>query len=697
MDMKAIALTILIVSMSLSVILFIGVKVLARRAERNGSSEIFKSYEDLVGSNKPNWKNKYYHVIQDSYLAYNKVPIIKVYVLNIRRRLQAIHSYDEMTMRRETMKIVFATLGIMSAAILILLILNQDITFVFMVLLGAVVINGMLIDTFIHKVEDRLLVQLRDLNKDIRYHYHQYGMIEEALIEAADATNSEAGLHARKVYDIIKDDDEKPEEKLERYYHAAPNRFLKSFAGLSYLVKEFGDKEVNGGSLYLSNLNKLNEEINLEILKRSKLNYLFSGLTIIALVPIIFTKPIQIWAGHMFPAMQEFYSSKIGFIIQIICFTTVFLSYVLLKKIQDEHEGAYVAVERKRPWEKGFLKIPLVDWVVFRLTPTRTTPDYFKINRLLKDANAGYPMNWHYLHRLLVSLILTMGLLFSFVTMHNIAVKNVIEAPTSNGSLFGKMSDKDLQEAQSLTSFDSNIILELKGVNKEQLQNRIVKEVKQDEKIVFNEVFLNSSVERILQKMQRIHSEFLKWWEVLICVLMGWIGYQIPYWILLFQKKMRAMDMQNEVDQFHTIIAMLCEIDRVSVEIILEWMERFSSIFKAPLHTCVINFESGAEGALERLKTDAPYIPLVRTVESLQLAVERIPIKQAFDDLESERNYNYEQRKQNYEVTIDSKANWGRMIGFVPMYAVIFLYLVLPLIYMSFSQMGVYYDQINKL
>ncbi|AOZ91106.1 hypothetical protein [Paenibacillus crassostreae] len=697
MDMKEIALIILFVSIPTSIVLYILVKILARRADRNGFSEVFKSYEDLVDSNKPNWKKKFNNFMQDSYHAYFKIPVLRAYVLKIRRRLQAIHSYDEMTMRRETMKIVFSTLGIMTTAILILLLFNQDITFVFMLLLAALIINGMLIDTFIHRVEDRLLIQLRDLNKDIRYHYHQYGMIEEALMEAADATKSEAGLHARKVHEIIKDDSENPEDKLEKYYQSAPNRFLKSLAGLSYLVKEFGDKQVDNGSLYLNNLNKLNEEINLEILKRSKLHYLFSGLTMIAIVPIVFTKPIQLWASNMFPAMQEFYSSKMGFIIQILCFAIVFLSYVLLRKMQDQQEGTYVVVERKRPWEKIALKIPMVDWFVYRLTPSRSTPEHFKISRLLKDANAGYPINWHYLHRLILCLVLSIGMLGSFVAMHFIAINNVMNNPTSNGSLFGKMSEKDLQDSLTLTEFDSQIILQLKEVNKEHLRDHVVQQIKQDENIATDATLINASVERIIEKMNKIDSEYLKWWEILICVLMGSFGYQMPYWILLFQKKMRAMDMQNEVDQFHTIIAMLSEIDRVSVEIILEWMERFSSIFKAPLHTCIINFESGAEQSLEKLKIDAPFVPLVRTVESLLLAVERIPIKQAFDDLESERNYNYEQRKLNYERMIDSKANWGRIIGFSPLYTVIFLYLVIPLIYMSFTQMGVYYDQINKL
>ncbi|MGV2887630.1 hypothetical protein [Paenibacillus taichungensis] len=672
-------------------------KLLARKAQQNGTDDIYKSYEQITqeGSLKSKFNIKFNALMQDSYLAYNRVPILRGYIQKIRKRLQAIHSYDELTMRRETMKIVFYTLGIISAYILILLLMNQDLTFLFMLFLGALVVNGMLIDTFVHKVEDRLLVQLRDLNKDVRHHYHQHGMVDEAILEASEGSSYEASLHAKKIHDVLVSST--PVESLAAYYEKAPNRFLKAFAGMSFLVKEYGDKVVKGGSLYLDNLNKLTSEINLEILKRSRLNHLFKGLSVIAVTPILFTKPIEIWARERFPAMDEFYSSKFGFITKIVIFAVILLSYVLLKKMQDQQEGTYVAKVKKRPWEKAVMKWPGVEWLVDRLVPAKRTAEYFKISRLLKDANAGFPMDWHYLHRLVLAVICSVTLLVSFATMHSIAVKNVLEAPTKNDSMFGRMSDKDLQEAQSTTDFDRKIIEDLKGVSNNSLHDRIVQMVKQDQKVASNDTLLNSTTQRILAKINKIDSEYLKWWEILISLLMGWVGYLAPYWLLQFQKRMRQMDMQNEVDQFHTIIAMLSEIDRVSVEVILEWMERFASIFRAPLHKCVMNYESGAEKALEQLKLDAPFTPLVRTVEKLQLAVERIPVKQAFDDLETERTYNFEQRKQDYDRTIDSKASWGQMIGFAPMYAVIFLYVVFPFVYMSIQQMGTYYEQLHKL
>ena len=41
--------------------------------------------------------------------------------------------------------------------------------------------------------------------------------------------------------------------------------------------------------------------------------------------------------------------------------------------------------------------------------------------------------------------------------------------------------------------------------------------------------------------------------------------------------------MENEIMQFQTIILMLMKIERVNVEMILEWIERYSNIFRDPI------------------------------------------------------------------------------------------------------------------
>lgn len=153
-----------------------------------------------------------------------------------------------------------------------------------------------------------------------------------------------------------------------------------------------------------------------------------------------------------------------------------------------------------------------------------------------------------------------------------------------------------------------------------------------------------------------------------------------PTWILHFQKVLRQLEMEDEVMQYQTIILMLMKIERVNVEMILEWLERYANIFKEPITKCVNNYESGAWEALEELKNDISYPQLITIVESLQAAVEKIPIKEAFDELDTEREYYQEKRKASNEKLISRKGMIGKTIGFAPMIVLFVGYLIIPLV-----------------
>ena len=123
--------------------------------------------------------------------------------------------------------------------------------------------------------------------------------------------------------------------------------------------------------------------------------------------------------------------------------------------------------------------------------------------------------------------------------------------------------------------------------------------------------------------------------------------------------------MEDEVMQFQTIILMLMRIERVNVEIILEWLE-----------------------ALEKMKEEVSYTQLIRIIESLQAAVEKIPIRDAFDELDSERDYYQEKRKESNERLIKRKAMIGRAIGFAPMICLFVGYLIIPLVFIGLTSMS---------
>ena len=128
-------------------------------------------------------------------------------------------------------------------------------------------------------------------------------------------------------------------------------------------------------------------------------------------------------------------------------------------------------------------------------------------------------------------------------------------------------------------------------------------------------------------------------------------------------------------------------IERVNVEIILEWLERYSNIFRSQITRCVNNYEAGAWEALEQLKNDVSYLPLIRIVESMQAAVEKIPIQDAFDELDSEREYYRDKRKESNERLIKRKGMIGKVLGFAPMVCLFVGYLIVPLVFIGLTSM----------
>ena len=165
----------------------------------------------------------------------------------------------------------------------------------------------------------------------------------------------------------------------------------------------------------------------------------------------------------------------------------------------------------------------------------------------------------------------------------------------------------------------------------------------------------------------------------------------------MFQKILRKLEMENEVMQFQTIITMLMKIERVNVEIILEWLERYSNIFREPITKCVNNYEAGAWEALEELKNDISFPQLERLIDSMQAAVEKIPIEKAFEELDNEREYYQAKREESNNILISRKGLIGKVVGFAPMICVFVGYLIVPLVFIVLRSMTQSFREMSSM
>ena len=635
-------------------------------------------------------------IYQKLYLTYRKIPLVKRYLLKLRRRLEILNIDDEYLTRKQASQIL--TKGLVIVIPLTILIIA--LTYTNFMLLGILIIFEIfimdsMIDGMVDKIDNNLLKQQISFFGEIRHAYHEFNMVEEAIYQTAPDNELEVSRQAEKIYEILISDD--PEMELEKYYDIAPNSYLKEFAGISYLTKEYGDRKQNGASLYLKNLNNITQEMQLEILKRDKLDYVFQSLSVISIVPMLFLETIKNWSVDQFSFTKSFYMGKQGMIVQILVIVLTFICYTLTRKLKDNGSVNTKTQNTENPWqEKLYRKKPIKKFVDLFM-PKEGTKDYRKQKELLKDAASPLKLSWVYVNRIVLFIVVFIASIIIMVYLHKLQVDYIYTEPTSNYDLMGDMGEADEQRAIERTKVDNVFLDKFRG-NLKTTQNDILKAMKRSKYYEgATDETLATDAERIYGKLQTINGEYLKWFEILIGLVFGLIGYAFPILLLIFQKKMRQMEMENEVMQFQTIILMLMRIERVNVEMILEWLERYANIFKEPISKCVNNYEAGAWEALEQLKEDISYQDMIRIVESLQAAVEKIPIVEAFDELDTERDYYQAKRKESNDRLISNKGLIGKGIGFAPMVCMFVGYLIAPLVFIGLTSMSSSFSTMSSM
>ena len=633
---------------------------------------------------------------QKLYIRYMHLPFIKTYLLKIRRRLEINNLDDEFTTRLQASKIITKALAIIIPLTIILIaITHSNILLMFIVLIFEAFIIDNLTDSMVNKLDNQLLIQQIDFFAKMRHAYHETNMVAEAIYQTAQESEYvEISRQAEQIYNILNSSD--PETELEKYYDIAPNNYIKEFAGISYLTQEFGDRKTDNTSLYLTNLENITQEMQLEILKRDKLNYVFQSLSFIAIAPTILLEPIRKWAISNFSFTKSFYDGKQGMYVQILIMVVTFICYILIRKLKD-NGSTKITENNQNPWEEKLYKKKPIKRMVDLIMPIEGTKEFRKIQKQIKDAGSKKKIRWLYIDKIVVAIIAFVVSIGVFWGIHKLEINYIYTEPTVDYNLIGQLSGKDELKAIEKTKRQNVILNKFRGKSKT-TQQEIQKEMKRTKEYKdFNDTDIEKESKQIYDKLQKLNAEYLKWFEVLLAILFAAIAYASPSWLLIFQIKLRRMLMEDEVMSFQTIILMLMKIERVDVEMILEWLERYADIFKEQINRCLNNYESGAWEALEEMKDEVTYEPFIRIIESLQSSVERVPIKEAFEELDSDRQYYRDKRKETNERLVNEKGRIGKVIGFAPMVITFVGYLIVPLVFIGLTSMTSSFDAMSKM
>ena len=200
--------------------------------------------------------------------------------------------------------------------------------------------------------------------------------------------------------------------------------------------------------------------MQLEILKRDKLNYVFRSLSFIPIAPILLLEPIEAWAVSNFSFVSSWYNGKSGMIVQILIMLLTFICYVLVRKLKDNGSVNMDTKNRENPWQEKIYKNKICKKIIDLFIPKRGTKEYKKVQDLLKDAASPLKMEWVYVNRITIAIVAFIVSIALFTYLHAFAIDYVYTQPTTDYNLLGGMSEKDEEKARELTEQD-NVFLDM--------------------------------------------------------------------------------------------------------------------------------------------------------------------------------------------------------------------------------------------
>jgi Flp pilus assembly protein TadB len=620
-------------------------------------------------------KKKNSNFFENSYVLFSKIIFINKYLIIIEKSIKSIELSDKKTINKKVAKFIYISICITSVLVVILIENINSLYFLLLSLLIVYIVNTQLLDFYVNKIENILLIQFEIFLSDVKHYYHEHKMIDEAIYDTTrnvTKSNFEMSLHAKKMYEILSSED--VENEIDKYYDVAPNRFFKNFIALANLVQKFGDKQVDEKSIFLTNINYLKQEIKYELLRKEKLDHLFKSLSLITVIPIFFIKPLEKWSTSNLPELKYYYEGSYGFVIQILVFILVIISYMLINKMKAQKK---IVMFHEKTITGRILENRKIDRIINFFIYKRYSK-FLKYKKNLKNAGYNKNIKEFYLQKLIFGILAFLFTVLVFVNVINISKGQINNSNEENKAVLlldtkyiEKLNDEKFTYIELKNYVDSN-------------ENLSEKE-------------LNVVSERIYKKINKYNGLYFKWWYLIIAIINSIIGYNIPLMFIEFKKRVMKMNIEDEVLQMHTIILMVMYFQRISVEEVLKWMEQFAVVFKQSIGQCINEMEQGDIEALEKLKREESYPPFVKIVDNLINASEKISLSLAFDELILERKYYQDKRKQDTEMLIEKKGALGKFIAFVPLGFTMLFYLLIPFLLLSYNQLLNYSNQINSI
>lgn len=541
--------------------------------------------------------------------------------------------------------------------------------------------NEYLIQNRLWNLENRLFLQLENYLGILRHTYDQYQDIEEALNESLWEAGKENGRLIEQMLCVLTSG----QEEWEGYRDQAPNRFYFSLFTLCRMVVLFGDQKDQGQSVLLKNLNSLKREVRMERLKRKNLEHKLSGLFLICIMPLFFLQWIEDWGISNLQELEKYYKGSYGIIVFSVILCISVLGVRLLKFFRRGMGRFYY----RKNW--------IIGWLVKKVS-TGFQKYYFhfpgKVLKLKKQISAAVWIDtWEevMMKRIIIvviSFMVGLGLMFCAQSLTRERILGYAKdyqsaAFLQSGSLL--IAQEQIVEICSNKKYQEASDIEIEKNLQENFFSRGYVISKDDIELL---------VQEIRSRFEQSESISFSGTDILILFGISIFSSFIPIWKLQLRAYFIQRELENEISIFQAVLSMLRHMERADIPVILDWLESVSEYFRESLSECFDCYDENAEEALQKLREKETLPDFGRIVEDIERC-DRIGIWLAFQEIEGQRELFLEKRKLDNEQETDNKAVIAKAVAFLPVSMTIGLYLVVPFVLESITQLYGYLSEVG--
>ncbi len=655
---------ILAIEASILVIVCIVIAVLLRKRKK-------QNINDTVGSKKGSSKNRLYFL----YSLYSSLPGVSKLFNRLKKNVAKIYPADTISINKKATRIMTTAVIIASVGTLFSwLITGNDIFYGLMGTYFSIILSfgrakkelsDQSYDLYEEMVEsiDRVNDLYQSNNRDV----------VKALQNAVYEIPYVCSLHFQKIHDILVSKDINFE--MDKYRGTAPNSYMELFLAACSSVRSFGDKMDKDGNktIFMKNLDYITEDIENEILALDENRERFRRKTVFCIAPLFFVKPIEIGAKYLLPNIGHYYDGLFGLVSLTVVFLVSLICYMNITSLRDGDvpEDKYNSL---------YLKLSKVD-LVDKAATNIYNKNYTKYRRYGEWLNALGDYTG-------VKAFIIKRSLFAVVAFF--MVIGVFEAGTqiSKYTTLNSFDDSfknSVAPNDEFRDYMEEVAAEYTNIyySANYDTDEMVMAIKNNTEIT-SDIYATEIAEVVDKAINKYRGTYFKFYYLFIAFIVAVLAFNYPMWQLKGKHKYVTLRQDEEVSRFQTIILLLMHQDSMRVDIILEWLERFSYCFREPIADCSITYNYNKKKAVTRMKNQTIFKPFHSICDSL-LNVDNVGIASAFSRIESDRLYSKDKRKYQKLRAVTRRGDAADQQALLPLYVMVGMTLIAPTMRFAFD------------